>query len=178
MTRPPLCWGKQIPKRNIWERNWHGKVLVTAWPPRELLRSILNEHPGVCQDRQDLELQEGIVEKSLQVPRLFKPTWDVMRSGKDEGGEQGISHEAENTELEEKEGPSLCWLECPASHSQRCGNTNSGILLASFPSIHRDFILYSIFLSLTHTLQFDNNRSLMEYTQFKNTNYKEAIFQH
>lgn len=89
----------------------------------------------------------------------------VMRSGKDKGGEQGISHEAEKTELEEKEGPSLYWLECPASHSQRCGSISSGILLASFPSTHRDFILYSIFLSLSIILQFDNNRSLMEYTQ-------------
>lgn len=47
---------------------------MTAWPPRELPRSVLNEHPGVCQDRQDLELQEGTVEKSLNVPGLFKPT--------------------------------------------------------------------------------------------------------
>lgn len=57
-----------------------------------------------------------------------------------------------------KKGPSLSWLECPASHSQRCG----GISL--FPQNPQGFY-FVFYIPFSITLQFDNNRSLMEYTQ-------------
>lgn len=106
----------------------------------------------------------------------------VMRSGKDEGGVQGVKSEADAKEVADfcqealREGRAGRKLRNPQPALWQ--HLSSGILLGSLPSSHWDCIFYSTFLSLSTTLQFDNNRSLMEYIQlFKRRNYKGAIFQ-